>query len=278
MQVVTRGEDLWAPDDSPAQTHNSYVEKYYGDDDRLSTFIAEQDNVLTMPVFELVWDLHEEIIAFQAGGKNFEDLCIRRPDARCTMLGALEFWQANRTLYQQAVSSDEDLQLAVSALTYPDGSPVNRDIIFGKMKLDGSQNLVGAEGLLIGYFLIGGDDDHVSNQMRWESKFLDVLSGNTHSIAKVFRYSARSLDDELAKAIGGDIFLVVITYVAMTVYCCFALGKMTKVGSRVGLALAGIVEIVLALVAAYGFSSGIGTPFISIHQVLPYIMVSGVFC
>jgi hypothetical protein len=70
---------------------------------------------------------------FTGKGKVFDDICSNRDSYnRCFVMGVLQFFSGNRTYYDETVSTISDLRSAVSKLQFPDGTRVNRDLIFGK--------------------------------------------------------------------------------------------------------------------------------------------------
>ena len=50
----------------------------------------------------------------------------------CPISGIVQFWSSDYSIMQQQVSSDEEVIEAMSASSFPDGIPVNFDLVFGK--------------------------------------------------------------------------------------------------------------------------------------------------
>jgi len=58
-------------------------------------------------------------------------MCARNGLGACVSFGPLQFWSQNRTIFNNSIHNNEDLINAISVPNYPDGSFVNRNILFG---------------------------------------------------------------------------------------------------------------------------------------------------
>lgn len=231
--------------------------------------------MIEIDAFNFLWDIFEDVTTITIDGLTYSDMCARNGHGRCVSFGPLQFWSQNRTLFSNTVHSLTDLQDAISVLQFPEGEFVNRDAIFGSgnYQVDDSNRIVGAGGMSHAIAVAYGTE---TQRTRWAGKFLDYMSTVQPNDEEpdVYYFSGRSIDDELAKSITGDVTLIVITYVVMIVFTCIVLSKkMNFVDSRIGLAFCGIFIIMLGVAAGYGFSAGCGVPFVSLHQILPFIVV-----
>eukprot|EP01052_Picozoa_sp_SAG31_P035641 SAG31_NODE_4328_length_3351_cov_1.759225_3_plen_173_part_00 len=89
----------------------------------------------------------------------------------------------------------------------------------------------------------------------------------------IYLQAFRSLDDELERAVGGDIILFLMTFVIMCAFCCLVLGGTPCMRSRILLANGGIILVVLGMVAGYGLCAGFGWKFTQLQQILPFILI-----
>lgn len=218
-----------------------------------------------------MWDLYGVVASTAKGPKSYANLCSNRDlTGVCTNIGVTQFWSNNRTLYNSQVETLDDLIDTLSSDTFPDGSFVNRDLIFGKFETDDNNRVVSSRGFLTTYTLGGSESD----VMDWELEFIDNMDRFSSSVGDFFYIAERSQDDELGAAIGGDTSLLAITYTIMIIFTCWVTAKgFTFSQTRIGVSLCGIGYILLSMVAGYGFCSGIGIPFNTLHMVLPFVVV-----
>ena len=93
----------------------------------------------------------------------------------CPISGIVQFWSSDYNLMRQQVSSDEEVIEAMSASSFPDGIPVNYDLVFGKTERENDG--FSALNLLTfcqGYMLvIGFPDTKVAESVKDQA--LDVI-------------------------------------------------------------------------------------------------------
>lgn len=73
--------------------------------------------------------------------------------------------------------------------------------------------------------------------------------------------------------LSSEIYLFVITYVLMAVFAMSTLGRIDRVRGRAAVGLMCVTSIVICIGAAYGFAAGVGVPFTSLQQVLPFLLI-----
>ena len=84
----------------------------------------------------------------------------------------------------------------------------------------------------------------------------------------------RSLQDELARKIAGDVPLLIASYAVMIVFVGFTLGRVHWVKSRILVGLGGIATVIVSIIAALGFCNICGLIFSLISvQVIPFLML-----
>ena len=205
-----------------------------------------------------IWDIHEDIVnKVKANGKPWDDLCaIEDENGACTVTGPLQFFSGNRKYYDSVVQSRADLAAALSNTTFPDGTPVNRDQIFGDYEVQSGDKETGEISSIKGtiqFYLI--DSSPIATALEWELQFIDHLSGeNGGDEVNVYYFANRSLDDELGATITGDILLMIITYLLMIIITCAVVSKrFNGVQSRVGLGFCGVFIVILAMVSDYHY-------------------------
>lgn len=93
----------------------------------------------------------------------------------------------------------------------------------------------------------------------------------------VFLQTGRSIDDELARAVSGDIALFAAALTIMCTFCCLILGRNAPctgcLHSRVLLGIGGVGLIMLSMGAGYGLCSALGIDFTTLQSILPFILI-----
>lgn len=75
----------------------------------------------------------------------WDDICFTKDfNGNCFANGPLQFWSNNRTLYNEAVVTKDDLIDSISAAAYPNGIAVSRDQVFGNIEVDNSNRIIAA--------------------------------------------------------------------------------------------------------------------------------------
>ncbi|CAM9853375.1 unnamed protein product [Chrysoparadoxa australica] len=222
-----------------------------------------------------MWYVTTRLVLTSANYRTLEDIglwevCLKNAAGVCQTNGLLQFWMGNFDLYQAQVRTDADLLAAVSAPTFLDGSPVNRDVVMGVTTVDAAGNVLAAEGYGCGIALQDGQESQ-----DWMALFQDTMAVELPKLQgqEGFYFTSRSIDDELARAVSGEIVLVASSYFFMILFVTSALGTCDLVKSRRGLAGAGVTIIMLAGLGAYGFCSGLNVPFTALAQVLPFVLL-----
>jgi hypothetical protein len=272
MQEETDSTKLWVPQDSTSQRQRAYQQETFGKDDRGGSLLYVGTNVITLEAMEDMWDGHGKILAIRAGGLGFEDFCgIRDYKGACFTLSVLQFFSGDRAVYNEQIKSIADLVTAVSATNYPDGTEVSRQMLFGNAVVDSNDKVTSATGTTL-FYLVSGDD--MNKALAWEKSFLAVAADLGTAELQVYYYANRSIDDELTASVVGDIGLMIITYILMFSITCMVFAKRRSlVGTRTALSGCGIGVVIISMVAGYGVCSGLGVIFLSLHQILPFILV-----
>jgi len=190
----------------------------------------------------------------------------------------LKFWNLDSNEYLTTESDDASIAATCAGMTYPTFEYVVRDVDFSGFSLVGSGSAAEATAIVMMYPTLSAQEgsDLESLVLDCENEFLEICNEARPDLSvEVFAIAERSIDDELGRSIGGDIPLVAVAYILMMVFASFTLGKpLNKLEGRAAVALADVLVILLASGAGYGFSSAIGTPLMSLIQVLPFILIA----
>ncbi len=284
--------DLWVPADAPAKANYDFIEETFANPaQECSVIITAKngvDDVLNEEHFNILWDIQEatkEVTVEFTGDKktyNYTDLCFRDPMGYCKEVGALGFWSFNKYDFD---SSSSDILTDLAIDTYPrDGTPViYNPYSFGKITLDGNEDITGAKAMKMSFFLKNPKDTCVDEydcaELEWQTEWIAKMEKfvqSKSSQADIYYLAARSLDDELAAAIFADIPLVGAAYLIMIFVCCFSLGggiRQFPRDSNIALGLGGILCVLLSTLAGFGIAAACGAWFTSLHALLPFILL-----
>ncbi|CAM9198844.1 unnamed protein product, partial [Ectocarpus sp. 12 AP-2014] len=287
FRIESKGEELWVPEDSLAKEQESIVLEYFNSDGEYAAFLVESPSetgsVLTKESVDAIWELDSIVMSVQAGGKTYTDVCSKELDGvTCEPVfrGITRFWGDYDT-YEASVTSDEDILETVNVSTFPDGSVVNQQALFGNgITYDDDGNIAGASAIIQAYGLEYDADEGADindDVFDWNAAFQDTFEDavDDFDIFDLHYITSRSTDDALEEAVSGEIFLFITAYVLMMVFVTVAIGRCFTgpVKQRSWLGIGGLMIVIAAGFAAYGLNSGFDIPFTSLSQILPFILV-----
>ncbi|CAM9415157.1 unnamed protein product, partial [Ectocarpus sp. 8 AP-2014] len=230
---------------------------------------------------DVVWSL--VVLIEWAGGNTYANVCSKELDGvTCEPVfrGITRFWGDFDT-YEASVTSDADILAAVNVTTFPDGSAVNQQALFGNgITYDDYGNISGARAVIQGYALASDpDDDAGINEYvyDWNEAFQEVMAeaADDFDVLDVYYLTSRSTEDALEEAVSGEIFLFITTYVLMVAFVSVVIGRCCSgpVKRRSWLGIGGVMLVVAAGLAAYGLNSGFDIPFTPLSNMLPFILI-----
>ncbi|CAM9426094.1 unnamed protein product [Chrysoparadoxa australica] len=272
---VESGRDvLWTPSGSDSDIYRSIVEANFGKGSASAQLLYTADpggNVLSKFNVDQMWGNYLTLTRDSDFETSYDDVCIKTPENICVTTGLLAFWGGSYDTYLSQVVDDISLLHAVSAASFPNGAPVNRDQFLGKVVEDVDGNVLGAEGYSSGFLLDGENPD----SLLWLAMVQDVMAIEAPKLEghNAFYFTSRSIDDELEAAVNGEIYLSVLVFVLMIVCVTALLGPCDKIKSRKVLGATGVALIFFAGATSYGFCSALGVPFTSLVQVLPFLVM-----
>ncbi|CBJ26527.1 conserved unknown protein [Ectocarpus siliculosus] len=278
FRVEADGEDLWVPADSLTNDQRDIILGDFDGGGEFASFLVESPSetgsVLTKESVDAVWELDAIVMAVKVDGNTYADVCLKELDGvTCEQpfRGITRFWGDFAT-YEASVSNDADVLAAVNATTFPDGSAVNQQALFGNgITYDDDGNISGATAIIQAYALDSdSDEDAGINEIvyDWNEAFQDAMDAVSEDfdVFGVFYLTSRSTDDAISESVSD---VLMIAFVSVTIgRCCRG-----HVKQRSWLAIGGIVFVIAAGVAAYGVNSGFGVPFTTLSQMLPFILV-----
>lgn len=309
LENETRGEKLWIPSGTESQKNNEFVQDTFPSLGRFeNVYIERKDggSILTPDAFDRALELHNAIIgttwanAADDGTREisyvpqplkFTDVCLNRNSGegvpedqvlRCEMNNPLELFSYN----QAAWSTPAGLLAGVNDPSAWDREVVGRgfvlDSVLGGIERNADGEVQSAKVISLVYFLAGNQtliDEQKADKPAesWEKEVLDLLEAETESDATftIARFTSRSFEDEFGSTIDGDLQLLQVAIIGIALYTYIAISNCRDgcVGSRLALTIGGLLNIGLAVIAAYGFGGYIGLLFSPLMSILPFIMI-----
>ena len=239
--------------------------------------------------FALALDLQLALRHLQApGGPNgtnitMDQLCYKPvPGHSCIVESPLQWFGANPLLLKYYGGTPTALEAHVklcttSSLTYSCLSdiqiPTDANVVLGGYDAK-ALDYMNATALVLTFLLNNAPQDNSTTTaeflnlaMTWEAQWLATVESYMHNASWAnlsIAYSAeRSVQDELSRESGADVRIIAISYILMFLYVSFALGGVRFdmyffLNSKVMLAFAGIILVILSVLASAGINSFIG--------------------
>lgn len=313
IEVETKGDRLWVDQQSTLKQQMEYITHTYTVQPRVN-FIALTTNpvggdALSAGPMSLLTTVHDQIMALETSdGFSWSDVCMRDVFDRCLVTGTMGFFSTlaggiDSSLFTSnptTTNVKEALQKPDSgAWQTPEFIPVVEDTYF----MGWDDATASAKGARSYYFLQGefegrcaleglANEKCTANkkeevQKELEALLIDLVEPylvhskdgqvqNPPGDGLIYLQAFRSLDDELLRAVSGDIVLFALTINLMCIFCCIILGRSCGercMSSRFLLANGGIGMVVFAMIAGYGLCAGLGFAFTQLQQVLPFILI-----
>ena len=283
-------EKLWIPQDSIAIDHRTIVTSTFGDPAVAHAVIvtggdpeAPSVDLLTATSLSLLRELHEHVtstpVVSQESGEEYVygDVCERPggPQSACYDSSLLEWFGPGGRDLDAFLASGGDLYERINDPTAVDASgiPLNITSVVGDNTSyddDGRITLITAARML--YATRGETGD-------WQLFFLDTFLDPEKELGietgklNFAVLADRSVEDELDRVVGGDIYLFGICFGLIFAFMIFALSGRPPIESRVLVSVAGVWAIILAILAGFGICSAAGLFFSPMTQVLPFLIV-----
>lgn len=291
-------DDIWTPVGSRPLEHGSWVadDSGFPKSSRSSVLIVHRNGK------NLFGDDSSSSLALESGERLFEalghfqatprygELCqlsgYTHPSTNetdCQIVSATAFWNDSATVFQAEATSDDQVLSTMSAEKYPFGGVVDRDQIIGYNKFDENTNILnyGETYVTVVFLPVDKGDDDTSEAFSkdFEKDVIDRMlelqdqwdaeDGNDFKVEII---TDRSFEDEFTRAVTGDLPLLPIVFVLMSVLCIFLFMRKDPVLSRSWLGFGAVVTVLLAIVASFGLLFTIGVPFTSLTPLLPFII------
>jgi len=287
----SRGDKLWIPQGTRAQDDEAAYTRHFPPAVRIESLLleAKSGSALDRSFLAAAIRLHGELEAVTFEGENLTTLCVRQDSNGhpCSISSILGDWRYDA----QVLSADSD---PLGTLNSQGRSAEDLQRMLGRAQFGAGGQLVSAQALLITYFVrsnrvIDGGGYSDPKGEGWEEKVLELLKCGATEVTcdgskckcayasaafDVYPQMQRSFGDAFSEVIRGDVLLINGAFLIMALYLVLNLGGLChKINSRVLLAFASLLSVVLGGVAGYGLSMWFQFDYTPVHSVLPFVVL-----
>lgn len=295
FHVEVDGDLLWTPYNTRPQEHNEWIESAasgFNPPARDAAFRIHRqgDNVLAVQDDVVVDTMNRlfQVLDTIRNVPSYDEICsqslYRNPitgQNTCEFIGPVRFYNYDTALWQAtaANSTATDILQTLSSLTFPDGTPVAVESMYGKPVRDTTTGLLTSAQMMtiIARFPDLKDIEDFELEVieaiqdladAWDA---EDTSTTTISRAHLEFITERSFDDEFARAIVNDIPLVPAVFIVMSIFTAAIFGR-RRAPSRSLLGLNAVVAVFLSILSGYGLLFLCNIPLTSMTQILPFVI------
>ncbi|XP_075679215.1 NPC intracellular cholesterol transporter 1-like [Dermatophagoides pteronyssinus] len=304
--AITNPIELWSTQSSRARIEKKFFDENFDPFFRVENIVLTPRNLKTFqkndiefgPVYNQTFllrffDLQQQIMNITIEGDNgielrVEDICYSPMENNvCMVQSALGWFQNQRQELENEATYLEKLKKCVSNPLYlssdisclaPYGGPIFPHIALADY--DG-HDYYKAKALVFTLTLNNAiDDKNNVNALKWEKKFLELLSKFDDPIIDIAYYSERSIEDELDRLSNSNKFTVAISYIVMFLYITISLGDFRNIhrlliDSKIVLGLVGVLIVLLSVVSSIGLLCYCGVhSTLIIIEVIPFLVLA----
>jgi len=283
FNVEVNEDVLWTPRGCRSLSEGHWVDHISGFPTNPRSFMmlvhANGQSVLGQEGISRVFDA-VDIVRSTPG---YADVCVNSQmtnflddngQVTCNIVAVTSFWNDTKSVFTDNIQSDGEAIAALSMLTYPDGTPVESEAVFGKARKDENLTLTSVVSYLISINLpeTRQSEDFETPAIENIKALSATWAAEAGNPFRLELFAVRSFSDEFTRAIVTDIPLVPIVFVIMSIFTCVVFFQFDWVFSRSLLGFGAVVSVLLAIMSGYGLLFIFGIPFTSMTQILPFIM------
>jgi len=284
IQFETNPVDLWVSPKEPAYKNMQYFEEKFGEWYRIEQIIVsskDDTSILDWPTIKWWFERENELISLNKN-VSLEDICFKPLGDSCAIESFTQyFWgdinNINEKNWKQQLKSCTNSP--VSCLPSFQ-QPLKPSLLFD------NDDPLKAKAFTVTILINNNstDEAHTKSAVDYEHLIQDWVRSLKQENKNVnIDFSTEvSLTEELNKSTNTDFKIVIISYVAMFIYASIALGGRlpsarlsSLVRTRIGLALGGILIILISVTSSAGFFSMIGIKStLIIAEVIPFLILA----
>eukprot|EP00850_Spirogloea_muscicola_P011841 SM000075S21930 [mRNA] locus=s75:132909:143830:+ [translate_table: standard] len=307
FHVETRPDKLWVSQGSQAAEDKAFFDQHLGPFYRIEQLIfsTTRDNgekqgpsIITERNLKFMFDVQSKIDKLRANSSeqtvSLEDICFKPLGPTCATQSIFQYWKMDKDLLDdlggidhatfcfQHFSSSEACLSAFQA-------PIEPRLVLGGFEDNAYDQ---ATAFIVTYLVRnyvqddsdGHGDPNVAAEA-WEKAFISLAQTELVEMAAsqnlTLAYSSESsVEDELKRESSADVLTILISYLAMFAYIALTLGGKrlaapSYVSSRVLLGLAGVILVLVLVLAAVGLCSALGVKStLIVVEVIPFLVLA----
>jgi predicted RND superfamily exporter protein len=272
-------DKLWVPQNSRAKSEQSIVEGQFGESPRYAVLLWHQStDVLAPSVLAALLKFEADVDAISVGTDTYAQLCKKAfsmPGAPCVHRTVLDFWHRNETLLKRGFRHGIHSFVNTNA-TSAAGIPIKESSVLGEVVRDADGVVLKAKTLKSSWLLSPGSTT-ISAVKDWELQFealaakfrIDELGG-----ADLVFVTTDSLERELELAGKDNIKLGAAgTILILLFLMSLMVNTQDSVKSSAGLAIGGLICILLSMLAGVGLALHLGVLFTPITLIILFLVL-----
>ena len=292
-------EIIYAPHNSRPTEHMNWInnEADFAAGDRPFSLLIHNNgnNVLSKQGVEQVF----EVLDVLQKTEGYSELCAQssfsmtypngtRTKNACTIIGVARFWYYNQAILEEKETNDLQVMRTISNETYPDGIPVNHDIILGKYKWTNdtitfaesfTENLLVPDVEGAKEWELAAIDNLLQLQEKWKkAAAAEMSSGQSSQTMQIEFFTVTSYATEFERAIFKDLPLTFLVGLIMIAFTCIVFFKRDKIQSRSLLGISSVYTITMSVLMGHGlmflFGKSISHNLVIAHTLLRHSIVT----
>mgnify|MGYP005992454657 CR=1 FL=1 len=268
-ELKSDGRDVWSPFESETRDQSKVYEEFYPDDIKVANVYLRpkvgEANMLSDASVAAAFELYDSVVSMQSPAGSFPQLCfVPVGRSSCQVLSILAAWGFDSTV---ALAQSPSQRFATIVSAFPDTT----SLVGG---MDTATQTI--QSFNIFFYLVANQTRGVSEDdiIEWEDAFLDLAQA-PNSQLRIDPLHASSINNELGRAIGGDITLIAVGVVLMITYSIAVITRRwNAVAFRCTVPLAAVVSVFMGVGIGYGFTALSGVPFSALNTLLPLILLA----
>ena len=294
FHVNVEETEIYAPFDSIPQRHFQWrnEESGFSQTTRVTVLVLHNhgENVMHKAAMRRVFEALETV----RNTTGYDEVCqdgaywdSETQEYTCRVVSATRAWYHDVALFDDQVSSDQDLANVLSLPEYPGGAPFDHEYVMGNLVredtlLEDGTNVNNGTITHVPAFLVYilvSDKGEQTKEL--EASILQNLfdlktewkeEAGDEDFLELDFFCERSLSDEFKRAIEEDMYLVPVIFFMMSFFTCLVFFKSDRVQSRCLVGVGSVTTIGMSLFSGFGIMFIFGVPFTSMTQLLPFLV------
>ncbi|OIV97566.1 hypothetical protein TanjilG_12323 [Lupinus angustifolius] len=303
FKVETRPEKLWVAPGSKAarekQFFDSHLAPFYRIEQLILATVPDHVNntaprIVSKDNIEFLFEIQKKVDAIRANYSgsmiSLQDICLKPLDKDCATQSVLQYFKMDPNNFNDYGGADH-LNYCFEHYTSADQclssfkAPLDPSTVLGGFS---GNNYSAASAFIVTYPVnnaIDEEGNQTAKAVAWEKAFIQLVKGELLSMVKsrnlTLAFSSESsIEEELKRESTADAITILISYIVMFAYISLTLGDTSHlssfyISSKVLLGLAGVMLVMLSVIASVAFFSALGVKStLIIMEVIPFLVLA----